>query len=148
MKKNLLLILFLIILSTIFSIEKETKKRIKKYSGQNTQALLNWEKELTGNMKDYADFLLNYASANDLAILTPEILSENIEYAMKTKEIPYCKNIPENIFKHFVLPHRISQEPLENWRKQFYEEILPLVQDEENIKIAAIKTKIETRLME
>ena len=67
---------------------------------------------------------------------------------MKTKEIPYCENIPENIFKHFVLPHRISQEPLENWRKQFYEEILPLVQDEENIKIAAIKTKIETRLME
>ena len=57
MKKNLLLILFLIIFSTIFSIEKETKKRIKKYSGQNTQALLNWEKELTGNIKDYADFL-------------------------------------------------------------------------------------------
>jgi len=142
MKKNLLLILFLIIFSTIFSIEKETKKRIKKYSGQNTQALLNWEKELTGDVKDYADFLLNYASANDLAILTPEILSENIEYAMKTKEIPYCKNIPENIFKHFVLPHRISQEPLENWRKQFYEEILPLVQDEENIKIAAIKINL------
>lgn len=133
MKRVSLIILAILFLFNLNAIEKRTVKRIKKYSGRNAKLLLNWEKSLEKDTKEYASFLLDNASPNDLAILTPELLTENIELAIQTKTLPYAADIPDNIFKHFVLPHRVSQEPLEPWRKQFYEDIQPLVKDETDI---------------
>jgi len=55
----------------------------------------------------------------------------------KTKKFKYA-NYSEDIFRHFVLPHRVSQEPLEDWREKFYTELKPLVENVEDIKEAAI----------
>ncbi|MDD3050813.1 MAG: transglutaminase-like domain-containing protein [Candidatus Cloacimonetes bacterium] len=142
MKRTILVLVLFTFINFLFTIQKETKKNIEKYSGKNSENMLNWVKNLTNEVKEYADFILDFASSNDLAILTPELVSENIEYALKTKEIAYCKNIPEDIFRHFVLPIRITQEPLEDWRKQFYEELLPIVENEVNIEVAAVKVNL------
>jgi len=142
MKRIMLIVTLFTLVNFLFTIQKETKKNIEKYSGKNTKSLLTWIKNLSGEEKKYADFILDNASPNDLAIFTPEMIAENMEYALKTKEIAYCKNIPEDVFRHFVLPHRITQEPLEDWREQFYEELLPLVEDEVNIEVAAVKVNL------
>ncbi|MCK5760885.1 MAG: transglutaminase domain-containing protein, partial [Candidatus Delongbacteria bacterium] len=62
---------------------------------------------------------------------------ESVDYAIKSKEFLYSK-YDEKIFKHFVLPLRMSQEPFEEWRKQFYTELKPMVENIKDIEEAAI----------
>ncbi|MBW2048532.1 MAG: transglutaminase domain-containing protein [Deltaproteobacteria bacterium] len=63
----------------------------------------------------------------DAAFLNASQLRENLEYAFLSKRImPWGSRIPREIFLHFILPHRISQEPPEPWRRRFFEELAPL----------------------
>ncbi len=133
MKKLTLTVL--IVFFTCISMAS-TVERIKNYSGKNTQGLLSLLGE-EGEMLQYATFLLDNCSNNDLAVLTDDYLRTNIEYALKAKEFKYA-TYDEEIFRYFVLPHRVSQEPLEQWREKFYNELKPIVEEAENIEEAAI----------
>jgi len=132
-------ILFLVLIFTnLLALTPDAISRIDKYAGKNSKKFLNLLETSSGETKEYLDFILENCAPNDLAMLTPEYLSENIEYALKTKDLSYANQYDEDIFLHFVLPHRISQEPLENWRPVFYEEILPRISEETDIMKAAI----------
>ncbi len=116
---------------------KGLSERIEKYSGKNANDLKSLLKTQSGDTLSALQFLLENCSSTDLAVLTSDFLMENIRLAEKTKQFKYT-NYPENIYQHFVLPYRVSQEPLENWRREFYPELKELVKDEENIEAAAI----------
>ncbi len=113
-------------------------KRIKKYSGKNAKALIQLTKYEDPKTAEYAQFILENASDQDLGVLTAEYLKTNIEYAIRTREFKYSSQMSEKLFKHFVLPHRVSQEPLENWRKRFYDELYPIVQNAETMEEAIV----------
>lgn len=130
-----MLLLFSIVF--IFASELTITERIKKYSGENAKELTQLLEVQEGDTLRYLNFLLENCSNNDLAVLTKDYLLKNIKFAIKSKEFKYT-NYPEDIFKHFVLPHRVSQEPLENWREIFYAELKPLVEEIEDIEEAAI----------
>ncbi|MCD6097288.1 transglutaminase domain-containing protein [bacterium] len=67
-------------------------------------------------------FLLKYMSESDLAQVKSELLVHHIEYSFQAYEtLPWGKEIPDDIFYHYVLPMRVSQEPLEDWRGFFYD---------------------------
>ena len=136
--KNIIIIALILLIGRMFAIETKTIENIKTYSGKNSKALL----EMIDSQKDqtlkYIEFILDNSSPNDLAVLTPEYILESVEYAIKSKELLYSKQYDDKIFKHFVLPLRSSQEPFENWRKQFYEELKPLVENIDDIEEAAI----------
>ncbi|MDA3884586.1 MAG: transglutaminase-like domain-containing protein [Candidatus Delongbacteria bacterium] len=136
--KNIIIILLVLLFGKAFSIEKETVKMINKYSGKNKKALLEMVDSKKGKTLEYINFILDNSSANDLAVLTPEYILESVEYAIKSKEFLYSKQYDDNIFKHFVLPLRMSQEPFEEWRKEFYTELKPIVEKIEDIEEAAI----------
>jgi len=49
---------------------------------------------------------------------------KNIRTSFKAKkELPWGKRVPEREFKHFVLPIRVNNENLDNFRMAYYEEL-------------------------
>ncbi|MBN2829402.1 MAG: hypothetical protein JXR56_03660 [Candidatus Cloacimonetes bacterium] len=137
-----LFVLFLVCFIGLSAVSEETTARIMKYSGKNALALLDYNGELTGKEKEYCDLLLDNSSDSDLAVLTPSYLEENITFALKAKELPFASDIPEDIFLHYVLPPRISQEPLEDWRQLFYNELYPRVKDCKTLREANLEVDL------
>ncbi|MDD3043982.1 MAG: transglutaminase-like domain-containing protein [Candidatus Delongbacteria bacterium] len=129
-----------ILLAIVFTAFGDTAERIKKYSGKNAKSLL--ELYSAKGTSDYIKFILDHSSPNDLAVLTPEYIKKNVDIALKAKEFKYSDVYGDDIFRHFVLPLRISQEPFEDWRERFYKEISPIVKDVEDIEEAAILVNI------
>ncbi|MCK7536344.1 MAG: transglutaminase-like domain-containing protein [Marinilabiliales bacterium] len=69
-------------------------------------------------------FLYAYMPLSDLADYNGGFFLENIRLALKTKEtFPWGKQIPEDIFRHFVLPYRVNNENLDTARAVFYNEL-------------------------
>jgi hypothetical protein len=57
----------------------------------------------------------------DVNIISSKFLIENIELAFKAWHKPWARMLTFDEFKEYILPYRSSNEPLENWRKTFYE---------------------------
>lgn len=55
---------------------------------------------------------------------------QNIQTSLKAKkELPWGKRVPECEFKHFVLPIRVNNENLDDFRMAYYEELHDRVKD-------------------
>jgi len=57
----------------------------------------------------------------DIQTINSAQLIQNIEYAFKAWRMPWARHLDFNQFEEFILPYRIGNEPLQNWRKQFFE---------------------------
>lgn len=58
----------------------------------------------------------------DIQTITADFLIEQIDYAFKAwREKPWAKELTFDQFCHYVLPYRGSNEPLEPWRREFFE---------------------------
>jgi hypothetical protein len=80
-----------------------------------------------------AGFLIRHLPPADAALMGAEDIKEHVDYALKARaEFPWCRDLPEDIFLHYVLPHRVAQELHVPWRKAFYEELAPLVAEHVN----------------
>jgi len=63
----------------------------------------------------------NYKPYRDFNVITANYLFENIEFAFKAwKEKPWAKHLSFNQFCEFILPYRVYDEPLQLYRKYFY----------------------------
>ena len=72
---------------------------------------INWQEETS-----------NVTYKQDIKEVKASMLIENIDYAFKVwKEKPWNKNLSFEDFCELILPYRIAQEPLTNWRKQYYQ---------------------------
>jgi Transglutaminase-like superfamily len=138
--RRLFILLILFTLTNCVFAEMNTE-RISRYAGKNAQELLELLQTTPADTLEYLEFILENCAATDLAILTADYLMDNVRYAIKTQELAYI-SYDKSIFLHFVLPHRMSQEPLEDWRPKYYQELMPLVEDMETIEEAAIKVNL------
>ncbi|MCD4651844.1 MAG: transglutaminase-like domain-containing protein [Candidatus Cloacimonetes bacterium] len=135
--KYLLIFVLLSLALLLFCAEELTlDERLKRYSGKNYEELASLLKNTPADTLKYVQFLLENSSQQDISVLTADQIMTNIRLALKTRDLPYLSDISEKDFMHFVLPMRIAQEPFEPWRSQFYEELLPLVENETNIEKA------------
>ncbi len=58
----------------------------------------------------------------DAQVITADYLIENINLSFKVwKECPWNKNLPFNDFCELILPYRIADEPLSNWRQIYFD---------------------------
>lgn len=74
--------------------------------------------------KEALTFLYAYMPIGDITDYSSEFYLENIRYSFKAKaEMPWGNNIPETIFRHFVLPVRVNNENLDESRMVFYDEL-------------------------
>ncbi|MBT3232126.1 MAG: transglutaminase domain-containing protein [Calditrichaeota bacterium] len=75
-------------------------------------------------------FLVAYLPLSDMAGMSTEDLYENVRLArVALNRFSWGDIVPEDLYRHFVLPHRISQEPfVKGWREAFLEELSPRVE--------------------
>ncbi len=75
-------------------------------------------------------YLLANLPFRDLEKLPPEALLANVALAYQARaEVPWSKQVPEEIFLDAVLPHASLTEPRESSRGEFHAKYLPLVKD-------------------
>ena len=116
--KKIFVVLLLFLVTFIYANEFTIAERIEKYSGKNADELILLLETQEGDTLRYINFLLENCSNNDLAVLNEDYLMTNIKFAIKAKEFKYT-NYSEDIFKHFVLPHRVSQNRWKTGVKNF-----------------------------
>jgi len=75
-------------------------------------------------------FLVANMPAGDLKALRGIFLLENVRLAYQARrQVPWGKNLPEEIFLNDVLPYANVDEARHPWRKELYDLCLPLVKD-------------------
>ncbi|WP_169309604.1 transglutaminase-like domain-containing protein, partial [Bacteroides cellulosilyticus] len=70
------------------------------------------------------EFLYAYMPLADITDYPGEFHLMNIRASQRAaEEMPWGKNIPEDLFRHFVLPVRVNNEQLDSARVVFYKEL-------------------------
>lgn len=87
-----------------------------------------FDTELTTPEREAMMFLYAYMTPGDIADYSGEFYLNNVRQSLKLREeSTWGKNIPDMIFRHFVLPIRVNNENLDNAREVFSQELLPRV---------------------
>lgn len=86
--------------------------------------------EMTSEEKEALQFIYAYMPLSDIADHSGEFFLNNIRLSFQIRETSsWGKNIPEDIFRHFVLPIRVNNENLDNSREYFLKELWPRVKN-------------------
>ena len=69
-------------------------------------------------------FLYRYMFLADITDYTTQFHLENVRTTLIAREqMPWGKNVPELLFRHFVLPLRVNNEALDMFRPTYYNEL-------------------------
>jgi hypothetical protein len=99
-----------------------------KLAGANAAELTKALNDLPPDYRPAGEFLIENMPAVDLAQMSAEVLRENVILAYKTRDLfPWNRQIPDEIFLYYVLPYRVTQEPISNWRPMFFDSLYPRV---------------------
>jgi hypothetical protein len=80
--------------------------------------------KLTTQQSEALKFLYAYMPLNDLADYNGDFFLANVDISLKARsETTWGKDIPENIFLHYVLPYRVNNENLDSFRIVCYKQI-------------------------
>lgn len=90
------------------------------------------------------EFLIEHMPNQDLRSLKSGFLLQNIELAYQAiNQVPWGKQIPEEIFFNDILPYANVDETREDWRQEMMERCLPLVAECKTPGEAALKLNRE-----
>ena len=79
---------------------------------------------LTAVEREALMFLYAYMPIGDITDYSGDYYLENIRLTEQAqREMPWGKTIPEDVFRHFVLPIRVNNENLDDSRRVFYNEL-------------------------
>jgi hypothetical protein len=94
-------------------------------AGQNRPEL---QKFLDTHKGPDAELLIRTARQSDLVNLTNQLLSDNLDAVAKAKTtVPWASRVPPEIWQEFVLPYRVADEPLDDFKPEFYGKVFPSV---------------------
>ena len=83
-----------------------------------------FDTDLTPYEREALEFLYAYMPLPDVADFPGEFHLANVRASQRAaEEMPWGKIVPEELFRHFVLPTRINNEKLDSARFVFYEEL-------------------------
>src|ERR1035437_5637941 len=83
-----------------------------------------FKKPLSVDQREALEFLYAYMPLSDLADYSGSFFLSQVDFALATKTtFKWGKQIPEDIFRHFVLPYRINNENLDSSRMVFFKEL-------------------------
>ena len=104
--------------NTVENIFKERVKTVGK-TFYNTQ-----KENLTADEQEALKFLYAYMPLADVTDYPTSFFADNVRMSFKArKEMPWGKNVPELLFRHFVVPIRVNNEALDNARSVFYNQL-------------------------
>ncbi|MDR1879109.1 MAG: transglutaminase-like domain-containing protein [Bacteroidales bacterium] len=84
---------------------------------------------LTSEEYEAMQFLYAFMPLSDMADYDNGFFLQNVRLAFTARrEMTWGKDIPEDIFRHFVLPVRVNNENLDTSRSVFYRELKPRIE--------------------
>lgn len=104
---------------------KQRFQKVKELAEARSSELFGiFEKDLSKEELMALEFLYAFMPLSDLAEYNGEFFLQHVKISLQAKsEIIWGKNMPEDVFYHFVLPHRINNENLDSFRAVYYEEL-------------------------
>lgn len=136
MKNIIIIVLSLVLLScseqnhfisnkAYLNTVKSDFEKVKKVTSNRKHELYDvFNEKMSLEEKEALMFLYAYMPLNDLADYQGEFFLNNVRLAFKTREtFNWGNKIPEDIFRHFVLPYRVNNENLDSSRSVFFNEL-------------------------
>lgn len=136
MKISLFLLLSVLIMGTscnknqhfisddAYRAEVEKDFQTKKAALPTGDLFSVFNQSMTPDEKEALMFLYAYMPIGDLTDYDGRLYLDNIRSSFRARvEMPWGDSIPEDIFRHFVLPVRVNNENLDESRMVFYEEL-------------------------
>lgn len=103
-------------------VENDFKAKMAALPNGDLFAVFN--NQMTTPELEALTFLYAYMPIGDITDYSGEFYLNNIRASLKAREImPWGDSIPEDIFRHFVLPVRINNENLDDSRMVFFDEL-------------------------
>ncbi len=103
-------------------ISRDFEARFAK-SPANIPAQLD-KMKLSAEQREALEFLYAYMAWPDLADYSTEYFLQQADYALRArKEMAWGKKVPMREWLHFVLPPRVNNENLDDFRDVCYEEL-------------------------
>ena len=98
-----------------------------------------FNRKLSHERSEAVKFLYAYMPLSDLADYNCEFFLDNADIALRARsETKWGKEIPEEIFLHYVLPCRVNNENLDSFRIIYYDELIDRIKGKD-IKEAALE---------
>ena len=109
------------------TVEKDLQQKMDCYPEGALFDVFN-RTDLSLAEREALAFLYAYMPLSDMADYSGDFHLMNIRAALRTQqEMNWGKQVPELLFRHFVLPERINREALDSSRVVFYQELKPRV---------------------
>ncbi len=107
-----------------FRAEVEKDFQAKQVALPDGDLFAVFNQEMTPQEKEALTFLYAYMPIGDITDYDGKLYLDNIRSSFKAKqEMPWGDSIPEDIFRHFVLPIRVNNENLDESRMVFFDEL-------------------------
>lgn len=109
---------------TLAGMQVMFQKQQKLASNRSQQLFDIFKNPLTGEEKQALEYLYAYIPLSDLADYDGDFFLNQVKVILKAhSEMTWGKAIPEDVFLHFVLPLRVNNENLDQFRVVMYDEI-------------------------
>ncbi|MEG1288795.1 MAG: transglutaminase domain-containing protein [Bacteroidales bacterium] len=121
-------------------VERDFKARenILKLSDSSIFSVFN-NSDMLLKEREAMEFLYAYSPLEDIAMFNGDFWLGAVKQTFKVKkEMPWGDSIPEDIFRHYVLPLRANNEALDSARFVFYNELAPRVRGCKTMEEAAL----------
>ena len=114
------------------SIREQVSNRFdsrKEFAKKRSEALFSvLEKDITQEESEALQFLYSYMPLCDLADYNGEYFLEQVRSSFEAREtFKWGNQVPDDLFRHFVLPYRVNNENLDSARQVFLKELKPRV---------------------
>ncbi len=94
---------------------------------------------LSKGEKEALDFIYRYSPLEDITEYGPDFWIANVKQTFKVKDSTLWGNtIPDNIFRHYVLPVRVNNEAIDSARIVFWRELEPRIANCKTMEEAAL----------
>ncbi len=105
-------------------VHQQFQKRMAAAAGREQALLEVFNQPVSLEEKEALEFLYAFMPLSDLANLDGRYFLNQVRSALAAKQFfSWGKIIPEDIFRHFVLPYRVNNENPDEARQLFFEEL-------------------------
>ena len=109
---------------TIADMQAMFQKQQQMANGRSQQLFDVFKNPLSSDEKQALEYMYAYMPLSDLADYNGDFFLQQVKSVLKArKEMIWGSAIPEDVFLHFVLPARINNENLDEFRVVMYDEI-------------------------
>ncbi|HAP16497.1 MAG TPA: transglutaminase domain-containing protein, partial [Butyricimonas virosa] len=120
-------------------VEQDFQKKKEVLEGNPGNLFAVFDSPMSVEEREALMFLYAYSPLIDLSFSGGDFLLKHVRWAFQAREaMPWGKDIPEDIFRHFVLPVRGGKENLDTARIVFYKELKERVAACESMEKAAL----------